>query len=222
MVVLVFCLVPGATAQVSAPSAAAQGRGPRPKPDVQDFYKVVYTGRMFGYYRFPEVQTFGPQKCEGEIDEQSAPEAYEFSQAIRKADPKDTALRVATGDNFGPFLLARQMWIDDKGGKRLEEKEDYTEDNGHWESNENLSPAAYDTIERGDSPVPIDNVGCFIRKMHFDAIVPGEQDFYFGPARLQGLAKYLADPLKTSAPPTHMLGANLYMKTNELPIRLPR
>jgi hypothetical protein len=201
----------------TAPTAAPA------KPGPYDSYNVVYTGRLFGYYRYPEVQTLQQQlrDCVDDITDKTAPEANLFRQALDKADPKKTALRVATGDNFAPFLLSRQMW---DGTKALVEKETFTEFNGGWRANAAFDkdfsanhPKEYDAFMGGDSPVPIDNVGCFLRLMRFDAIVPGEHDFYFGPSRLQWLARYLADP-RVDAPPTRMLGANLYMKTKELPL----
>ncbi len=228
---LIFCLFVSAAAEAQTPVTPA-ATPERPGP--QDSYNVVYASRLFGYYRFPEVQTLTHQDCvEGGITKESAPEAYLFSQALDKADHEETALRVATGDNFAPFLLSRQMWDDGKAFNKagalvekegaLVEKEYYTQFNGEWMFNDEIERHHHDQWEnilRGDSPIPIDNVGCFLRLMKFDAVVPGKHDFYFGPSRLQSLARYLQNGNPKSDRPgmhsTRMLGVNLYMQTRQV------
>ena len=64
-----------------------------------------------------------------------------------------------------------------------------------------------------------DNVACFFRLAGFDAVVPGREDFRFGPERLRELARYLA----SNAPggtPVQMLGANLVINT--ISVKPPR
>jgi hypothetical protein len=192
-------------------------------PTRADSYTVEYAGRLFGYYRFPEVQTKDPKRkaeesCAGNITAETAPEAARFKEALEVAD-KDavgTKLRLASGDNFAPFLLAREMWDADKSD--LQEKSYYGGVNGNWIDYDTLSTAqqyakAYTDILNGGGSIPADNVGCFFRRMKFDAIVPGAHDFYFAPSRLQYLARYLALKATEDETPTKMLGVNLVMKT---------
>lgn len=197
----------------------------RPLPT--DSYTVVYAGRLMGYYRYPEVQSVKnpdhpdhPDVCEEGINEVTTPEAALFDSALRSTENVGTTLRLATGDNFAPFLLSRQMW----DGKGLQEKERYSTVGQQWKLLDEIASEnkqAYANIQQGGGePIPTDNVGCFLRLMKFDALVPGEYDFYFGPTRLQELARYLKAPrqLPTGGvlAPARMLGVNLYMQTKEL------
>lgn len=200
---------------------------------------MIYASRLLGYYRVPELQTIAAQEkacSDGEVGQGKAPEADLFLKWLRRAesntDDKTTTLRVATGDNFAPFLLSREMFegkidrdsqgqpVPDPNGK-LVHKESYTKaPTGEWVENDDVNmknnyPAWYRQMQLGDSPVSIDNVACFLRLMRFDAVVPGIEDFYFGPSRLQFLAKYLSMP-KDDLHQTRMLGVNLYLKTREL------
>jgi hypothetical protein len=210
-----------------------------PQPD--DSYTVIYAGRLLGYYRYPEVQElasvmrtpapgrppFNPTVCEDHIadladTDYKTPEAAKFREALQLAlsESVGTTVRVAVGDDFAPFLLSRQMW--DEANKQYVEKEDYSAVNGVWTPNDKLPDPQYQAILQGlGEPLPMDNVGCFMRLMRLDAMVPGEHEFYFGPTRLQNLARYLAPPNRPAdAQPgqdyTRMLGANLYMQTNRL------
>jgi hypothetical protein len=201
-----------------------------PKPTSKDSYAVIYASRMLGYYRYPEYQSLKDDVCSDRITQAETPEAALFRTALDQAYPgKDwTTLRVATGDNFGPFLLARQMW--DEEHALLDEKEGYSpvaDDKAKtrfvWMKNyliKKKDPDLYKNMQLGlTNPIPIDNVGCFMRLMKFDAVVPGKHDFYFGPTRLQELARYLARPIKVgddTLKPTRMLGVNLYMQTREI------
>jgi hypothetical protein len=84
---------------------------------------------MPGYYRYPEVQTAAGDVCVNQISDTSTPEAARFQDAIGQASQVGTTLRVAVGDNFAPFLLSRQLWIDKDpkkpGEADLDEKENY-------------------------------------------------------------------------------------------------
>jgi hypothetical protein len=59
--------------------------------------------------------------------------------------------------------------------------------------------------------VDFDNVGHFFITAHYDALVPGKHDFYFGAARLQQLANYLDDNNVA------VVGANLVVSTTRAP-----
>ena len=113
-------------------------------------YRVLYTGRLYGYFRYPEIQAEGMQACPvseqeggplGEIDE-------ELLKQFRSAD-EETTVRVAVGDNFAPFILARLI----RKGIYLKGKEDAE-----------------------DVHLAVDNVACFMQLLRLDAVVPGEHD----------------------------------------------
>jgi hypothetical protein len=75
----------------------------------ESIYKVIYTGRLFGYFRFPGLQTETDFGCP------AAPrpkEVEQFETQLRLARGGDGApsLLVAVGDSFAPFVLSRIMW----------------------------------------------------------------------------------------------------------------
>ena len=207
-------------------------------------YKVVYTGSLFGYFRYPEVQdlsqngcpefdpAFDPAKRMGDPEQafksamDNAANSIDKDNAVKSAE-QQLIVRVAVGDNFSPYLLARQAWNPDPNFDRLVPKEEYSylPKAGNWvrvTDDKQLNRANDDTLQlyHGEGVVPMDNVGCFLRLMHFDAIVPGEFDFYFGPERLRQVARFLKTPAspspKANVPdfmPVRMLGANLSLKT---------
>jgi hypothetical protein len=177
-------------------------------------YNVIYTGQLFGYFRYPELQVLRPSDQGGcsalsEEDQHLGPpeEAFQDLLNTRKA-----SMRVAVGDNFAPFLLARQAWR--PGADRLVPKEEYNylpnyHMTGDWVrvNDDSMKKVSDDTqkIYHGEGTVPMDNVGCFLRLMHFDAIVPGKHDFYFGPERLRQLARFLkTDATSNPNNPRHL------------------
>lgn len=187
----------------------AIGQQPAPAHHPEQ-YKIVYTGRLFGYFRYPEVQVkdASPTGAECPNDEPGndrhgsayAPEAAAFIQYRENVSNSHDPL-VAVGDNFAPFLLARRVW-----GKRL-----------------NAPSASLIPKEDFDpGELSYDNVACFMRLAHFAAIVPGKEDFYFGPQRLRDLERMLAAPAKpcnkggqadpNCYTPVRMLGANISLK----------
>ncbi len=103
----------------------------------------------------------------------------------------------------------------------MSKKDRYSPIGGVWTRNTQLTgPQNQAIFDSHGDPIPMDNVGCFMRLMRFDAMVPGENEFYFGPTRLQDLAHYLARTANPNPQPgvdyTRMLGVNLYMQTNRL------
>jgi hypothetical protein len=180
-------------------------------------YSVIYTGRLFGYFRYPEVQSTADHGCEapkieqGKLAFQLAPEAQSFSDTISLLDAN--AIRVAVGDNFSPFLMSRKMFDTAAGNLVDKDRYEFDPNSGHWvELSAFLPPlpAYYDYLQ-GNGQIPADNVACFIKRMGFAALVPGIHDFYFGPERLREIARFLReDP--PGRPEPQMLGANLYVK----------
>ena len=77
---------------------------------ISSTYSVIYTGRLFGYFRYPEVQR------KADTGGCPDPKAFQFGEAVesfgtvsRSLPEIGTTVRVAVGDNFAPFLLAREM-----------------------------------------------------------------------------------------------------------------
>ena len=66
-----------------------------------------------------------------------------------------------------------------------------------------------DVLSFGENQILSDNVACFLRLMGFQAIVPGQQDFYFGPEHLRQLDEWLG-PVYTQVMNAH--GANLMVE----------
>ncbi len=181
--------------------------------------EISFTGHLLGYYRLPEWQS-----ADFETD---CPHPQNFTVANQRSasdpvlngtnsifTPADAFLSddyrprgdvlVGMGDNFGVTLESRawrhrdaldQPWQLHSKARRLEDK--------NWDT----APAD----EIGD------NVGCFFYRAGYDAIVPGKDDFYFGPERLRRIASRLANaPQENGLHPVRMLAANLVLKTDYL------
>ncbi len=80
-------------------------------------YTIFYTGRLFGYFRYPELQKTSDHGCpslesNGPLPQTAAPEALAFQEELKTmhANTTGTELRVAVGDNFAPYLLGRDIW----------------------------------------------------------------------------------------------------------------
>lgn len=185
-------------------------------------YKVIYTGRLYGYFRYPEVQTSDKpnRDCPAENpDEKSAREAFEFRKELENIN-HDNVL-VSMGDNFAPFLLSRRVWIpkdwtppsDSHSGQESREQQNKE---ARAKQDESFLAPKEDYLRYLQN----DNVGCFLRLAHFDAVVPGKHDFYFGPQHLQRLAEYLHkekvgcsnDGNTPCYRPVRMLAGNLSLK----------
>jgi hypothetical protein len=182
-------------------------------------YSVIFTGRLLGQFRYPEVQQLNQPQCPGDLpSEANDPLAKKFRDSLAEIDRDHQAIRVAVGDTFAPFFLSRLMY--DRGrsaGERWVHKEQYefAESQGAWVRADKLQPSDESVLLRGGGRVPADNVGCFLRLVQFDAIVPGAHDFYFGAERLRELKGFLesSNPqLPDFYHPVRMLGSNLTMQ----------
>lgn len=202
-----------------------------PGADAKPTYSVVYTGRMFGYFRYPDVQRSDQQGCPdmANVPMPAAVAAYRRTlQAMRPTDGTPEVL-VSMGDDFAPELLARDMVDERSGGGedhgRMVRKDLFTAtpDGKSWWLDEPDKDGNARTMPENKGTIPSDNVGCFLRLMGFQAVVPGEQDFYFGPERLRQLARFLAAPQNGPYAPVQMLAANLTIVTtpHNPPVPLP-
>jgi hypothetical protein len=187
--------------------------------------KIIYTGKLMGYFRSPSNQNGDASRgCSTSKDSAAA---IKF-EALRASSP--TAILVGTGDNFAPQLEARVFEkVPEPEKNRPGNKELYywSEDDNQWVYYKDLDdhPDLKARIALGRATIPTDNVGCFLAGARFAAIVPGKHDFYFGPERVRELARFMAtlssndmkgygfDP---SYRPPQMLGANLVIKTSQV------
>jgi len=182
---------------------------------------IVYTGRLFGYFRLPSLQNIKALPgCRGDGSRSKA--ADRFLEKQSASFTKNTVL-VGTGDNFAPQLEAREFAgvEPDTQNYAPANKELYVGNNGNWLLYTKLKSDTYktlrDQIEGGLGTIPSDNVACFLRRAGYAAVVPGKHDFYFGPERVRQLARFLARPSENGDfKPVQMLGANLVMKTEPI------
>ena len=181
-------------------------------------YTILYTGRTLGYYRVPDQQTISSRACSGR--DATLAQVTSFLDAVR-AVPGPKVL-IGMGDNFSPELNARTM-LDDKS-KQLVPKDqlvwDFSRD--RWVRYTATSPELDSALSTGAGTAGFDNVACFLRLAGFDGVVPGREDFRFGPQRLRELARYLASDAPGGTP-VQMLGANLIINTISVkPVRAAR
>jgi hypothetical protein len=149
---------------------------------------------LFGYFRYPDIQTTSDRGCPDPATTPFPPQVALFRDRLAKLRTANQPL-VAMGENFAPELLAREARNQTPGSPYFGELID-----------KDLFTASSDAVGS-------DNVACFLRLMNFDAVVPGQQDFYYGPERLRQLARFLAQPGAGSYHPVQMLAANLIVSS---------
>ena len=185
-------------------SCAANGQTP---------LSVVYTGRTLGYFRYPEQQSrLNFNHC---IDDPStmSDATRLFLQALR-SQASGAQVLAGMGDNFAMDLNSRQFVDQTESGIDREPKDlwtwDYLSPSHRWLPDaEVVHGRLADNIAKGYGQIPADNVGCFLRYAKYDAIVPGNADFYYGPERLRMLARFLMSDQGPAFPKVPMLAANL-------------
>ncbi len=186
-----------------------------PPGEAKPAYSVVYTGRLFGYFRYPDVQRTSDVGCPSETETPLPAAAEQYRRTLRQMQSQrgSSQVLVSMGDNFAPELLARSMQTAAQPARLVRKDLFAVRDEGKkWQTNLSSSETVTDKgLEPGT--VPSDNVGCFLRLMGFNAVVPGEHDFYYGPERLRQLARFLAEPQTGNYLPVQMLAANLSITT---------
>ena len=210
-------------------SAFAQEVLPPPTPT--DSYSIIYTGRTFGNFRMPELQMADSNNCPRQPETGSA--AAEFQKAMQTLAPdQGTTVRVTAGDNFAPFLLAREMWTKDPKDPNDLRKGHFEQKGSHEGQSADPSTETYRNYTLGRATITADNVACFLWRMQFDALVPGYHDFYFGPERLREVARLLHEmsvrenspdckKTKEGCRETRLLGANLVLHTRAIDVNQP-
>ena len=179
-------------------------------------YTIVYTGKLMGYARVPDVQVLNEQRA-NQLSRPASIVAQDLHRQFRQAEANAPAtLRLGMGDNFAPSFYGRDFQIPagfpcSKVGTALAlpqlmflPKDRFYFDGTSWRCTEQ-GPGP---IPTGSSAIDFDNVAQFFVQEHYTALVPGKHDFYFGPERLHALAAYM----ESSGGP-RMLGANLAIQT---------
>jgi hypothetical protein len=188
---------------------------PSSPPDL----RVRVTGYLLGYYRVPNFQPEDfLENCPDPADPQPSPAAKLLLQELA-AQNSDHSLLVGMGDNFAVELGSRTYGSPVSGLRPKQRNPGPLPSGGR--PGDDWPPVSENNIG--------DNVGCFFSLAGYDAIVPGKEDFYFGPERLQRIAQRLAalpNPAAGDSPAYHpvpMLAANLIVKTDfwEKPDKIP-
>lgn len=199
--------------------------------DSPDEFRVGYTGRLLGYARTPDLQVL--------VEKPGYPSpVYEFQADGGGASPVASALRrqvaefrseggasllLGLGDNFAMDFRSRAVLIRRAGRDPKWVRKDHlvfdVERNGWADLNDPRDARERQRLDKlllaGDPRIGHDNVATFLQDMGFDALVPGRQDFYYGPQRLRQLARLLA----SGSRPVPMLASNLVIRaTRAVPV----
>lgn len=183
---------------------------------------VLFTGRLLGYFRNPPLQSGMPNPLDipcPRVSEapQLSVEGTKLFHAVQSYK-YEARVFVGTGDNFAVYLPSRILEpSSQRHGHYAKDQFDWYPNGFEWARPD--PPALIADLRKGLGIVPTDNVGCYLAYAGYDAIVPGKEDFYFGPSRLQALARFLASiPRTEDSPyqPVQMLAANLLIKTSWL------
>lgn len=185
--------------------------------------EILFTGKLMGYYRLPNQQLFARSASDPPCTvpgpgHQESRDATVFIEKYRQRS-LDTLL-VGTGDNFAPNYYSRVLYgATNDDGSSPPAKELYSWEGKNWLWYEDIrrkSPDTHAQLQQGISTIPTDNVGCFLSYVHYDAIVPGKHDFYYGTERLRQLARFMASIEQKDKDfwPVQMLAANLMIKTS--------
>jgi hypothetical protein len=152
---------------------------------------VFYTGRLLGYFRYPDRQDFSRHTCPTDTNElNKAGAALKKIWDERLGKAAAARVLVGMGDNFAPEFFSRTFVGKPSSPADVPypAKDRYVWDTvgGNWVADDQQPPAA-------DKEIPTDNVACFLELMGYTALVPGKHDFYFGPNRLRELGWLLHD-----------------------------
>lgn len=156
--------------------------------------RIVYTGGLFGYYR---------TKTPGSLDFPEPPAS--LLAELEKQQPQ--TLLLGMGDNFGPEFGASLQFVPQQGTDcpkdRIDPNGRYPEDWYKWDGRVAVNAVC-------------DNVGAFLLKAGYQAIVPGREDFIYGSGWLRSVAQRLQrDSMRFGSSAIHrdnpltMLAANL-------------
>ena len=215
--------------QAPPPQTNTSSAAPVPTAENGGAIRLLYTGKTFGYFRVPDWQgpTATGDGCKDPAHQKDKSDAVVEFESLLQKDAKLTAgngaILLGTGDNFAPEIEAREF-CDPPAGQP-----------GEGKSYQRVGKELFDwdakskSWIRSDSPssvtshfmIPMDNVANFFVREGYAALVPGKQDFYFGPERTRELARFMASqPIPNTISTLHsedegvqMLGANIVIET---------
>lgn len=211
-----------------APAAAADSTG------AVDGIRLLYTGKTMGYFRVPDWQGPSPNGdgCKDPAKQRDRSDAAaEFDSLLKQEFPVEKSkgvILLGTGDNFAPEIEARDFCEppagqpgDGKAYQRIgKELFDWDAQSKQWIRSDSHT-SADESPSNGLFMIPTDNVANFFVREGYAALVPGKQDFYFGPERIRELARFMAtQPIPAASATLHsegegvqMLGANIVIDT---------
>ncbi|HEU0046598.1 MAG TPA: hypothetical protein VFQ43_03190, partial [Nitrososphaera sp.] len=190
---------------------------------------LLFTGKLMGYFRVPDrqpgpghkVDLANPCTFEDEKGQRLPPSPdADILLNIRRQEP--TKILLGMGDNFAPNYFSRAFENGDGKHPYEKGKDVYSWNGDDWIWFEDGTANTKEALE-GHETIPTDNVGCFLSKAGYAAVVPGKHDFYYGPQRLRALARFMAS-IPTNYPefrPVQMLASNLMIKTSWLKDHTP-
>ena len=184
---------------------------------------LLITGQLMGYYRVPNRQTLEHRNCEGDPSLDASVFFSRFGRSTQFGQSPVNEIRLGMGDNFAPNYYSRSFDMSEETDHPDPAKYYYSWDTNQskWRPISELPDNAAD-IQNGHGTIAMDNVACFFLQAHYDAIVPAKHDIYYGPDRLRGLARLLANPTEMElvglgfVPRYHavqMLATNMVIKT---------
>lgn len=194
----------------------------------------MYTGKGMGYMRIPDWQSTAadgrgckdPQRQKAKSDG-----AIQFEEVFAKHLPKDSdksVVLLGAGDNFAPEIEARDFCDPPAGQKGADnayqrvgkELFDWDAPTRQWIRSDQHT-TANEAPANGIFMIPMDNIANFFVQEGYAAVVPGKQDFYFGPERMREFGRFMASvpipstihTLHNEGDGTQMLGANIVIQT---------
>ena len=224
LLLLLVVNLAGGQQLISAPPTAPMTTSITPVPSLATSgnesaqLKISFTGLLLGYYRLPEWQSADFETSCPPPQPYTKPTTNLAPSTLREGLPQNSPadaflsaeyrpngnILVGMGDNFGVTLESRTYWLPRAAGQPASQLHAKSRDLKDW-------PTSAPAEQIGD------NVGCFFSRAGYDAIVPGKEDFYFGPERLRRIADRLMKvPTENGLHRVRMLGANLVLKTDYL------
>jgi hypothetical protein len=212
--------------------------------EAEESVRVLFTGKLLGYTRTPDVQRFEESPCQSQTmpgkkryiavgagqDSQAALQLSKQIEAARRDIPSNSrTLLVGMGDNFAMDYLSRVVVLRScDGQEKYRAKDELVYWRASWwDLAEFTGPddpdwkALAEDQYSGQSSIAFDNVARFFRKEGYAALVPGKHDFYYGPERLRHLGRLLETGTGQQTG-VAMLGANLVIRTKFAQARTPQ
>jgi 5'-nucleotidase-like protein len=175
-------------------------------------YRVIYTGRLLGYARVPDVQQFDSKSGAGEPNPFARLLLNQLAADAAGSDAMDLRVLVGMGDNLAPDLYARSFGVTGARvpncdtGQPLSQAVHVPKDFFRYDASTESWTSVCGSF---NFPAPFfDNAAEFFIRAQYDALVPGKHDFYLGAQHLRELGAFL------ELHRVRMLAANLVISTS--------